>query len=99
MYGLGIAQPQGTQILQIYWIYKDAIDLPSRWKVRFIDKLFFFKMKFKECFISWCWLHTLSIIFVGLRIYSPSNFRLSQKTKTIKFVPITIITHLAVCKF
>ena len=25
------------------------------------------------------------------RIYSPSNFRFSQKTKKIKFVPITII--------
>ena len=27
--GLGIAQPlrPGTQILQIYWIYKDAIDI------------------------------------------------------------------------
>ena len=35
MYGLGIAQPEGTQILQIYWIYKDTIDLTSRWKVLF----------------------------------------------------------------
>ena len=47
MYGLGIAQPLGpklgTQILQIYWIYKDAIDLTSRWKVRFRNKLFFSK--------------------------------------------------------
>ena len=25
----------GTKILQIYWIYNDAIDLTSRWKVRF----------------------------------------------------------------
>ena len=24
-----------TRILQIFWIYKDAIDLTSRWKVRF----------------------------------------------------------------
>ena len=31
MYGLGIAQPliKGTQILQIYWIYKYAIDLTA----------------------------------------------------------------------
>ena len=26
---------KGTQILQIYRIYKNAIDLTSRWKVRF----------------------------------------------------------------
>ena len=23
-------------------------------------------MKFKECLISWCWSHTLLIIFVGI---------------------------------
>ena len=48
-------------------------------------------MKFKECFISWYWSHTLLIIFC--RIYSPSNFRFSKKKnkKKIKFVPITII--------
>ena len=42
MYGLGIAQPlrNYTQILQIYWIYKDAIDLTSRWKVRFRQTFF-----------------------------------------------------------
>ena len=33
MYDLEIAQPlEDTQILQIYCIYKDAIDLTSRWK-------------------------------------------------------------------
>ena len=37
MYGLGIAKPQ---ILQIYWIYKDAIDLTYRWKVRFRQTFF-----------------------------------------------------------
>ena len=25
---------RGTQILQIYWIYKDTIELTSKWKVR-----------------------------------------------------------------
>ena len=40
MFGLGIAQPQGIQILQIYWIYKD---LTSRWKVRFKQTVFFSK--------------------------------------------------------
>ena len=57
-----------THILQIYWIYKDAIDLiyiTSRWKVRF-RQTFLFKMKYKKCFISWCWSHTLAIILGGL---------------------------------
>ena len=43
MHGLGIAQLnplKGTQILQIYRIYKDAIDLTSRWKVRFRQTFF-----------------------------------------------------------
>ena len=35
MYGLGFDQTQSTHILQIYWIYKDAIDLTSRWKFSF----------------------------------------------------------------
>ena len=30
------------------------------------------------------------------RIYSPSNFRFCQKTKKIKFVPITIILLLKI---
>ena len=29
-----------NQFLQIYWIYKDAIDLTSRWKVRFRQTFF-----------------------------------------------------------
>ena len=46
MYGLirGTAQPRGygTHILQIYWIYKDAIiDLNSRIGRSVSDKLFF----------------------------------------------------------
>ena len=41
MHGLEIAQPlEGTQILQIYQIYKDAIDLTSRWKDRFRQTFF-----------------------------------------------------------
>ena len=29
---------------------------------------FFFKMKFKERFMSWCWSHTLLIFFVGFAL-------------------------------
>ena len=72
MYSLGIAQPLSTQILQIYRICKDAIDLTSRWKVRFRQK-FVFKMKYEGCFLSMYWLHTLSIIFKGC-IVSWGNF-------------------------
>ena len=32
MYGLGIAQPLRNPDLQIYWIYKDAIDLTKKIK-------------------------------------------------------------------
>ena len=82
MYGLGIAQ-----ILQIYWIYKDAIDLTSRWEVRFRQT--FFQNEVQRV------LYKLVLVTYPLdhsrRICSPSNFRFSQKTKKIKFVPITII--------
>ena len=59
-----------------------SIDLRS-----VLDKLFF-KIKFKECFISWCWSHTLLIIFVGFTALQTSGLVKKQK---IKFVPITII--------
>ena len=52
-----------------------------------LDK-FFFKMKFKECFISWCWSHTLLIIFLGFTAF---KLQVQSKNKKIKFVPITII--------
>ena len=69
MYGLGIAQPlRVAKILQIYRIYKDAIDLTSRWSV--LDKLFFQNLKFKECL---CRSHTLLIIFVGFTALQTSG--------------------------
>ena len=42
---LELRNPVGTQILQIYWIYKDAIDVTSSfldgtWKVRFRQTFF-----------------------------------------------------------
>ena len=43
MYGLGIAQPQCTQILQSY---KDVIELTSRSKIRF-RQTFFQKVTYK----------------------------------------------------
>ena len=46
MYGLGIAQHlmrQGTHILQIYWIDKDAIDLELLDGRSVSDELFFQK--------------------------------------------------------
>ena len=39
--------PYGTHILQIYWIYKDVIDLTSRQKVRF-RQIFFSKWSVKS---------------------------------------------------
>ena len=78
MHGLGIAQPlRGTQILQIYQIYKDAIDLTSRWKVRLRQT--FFQNEVQRV------LYKLVLVIYPLDhfrwIYSPSNFRFSQKTK------------------
>ena len=42
-------------------------------------------MKYKECFISWCWSQTLSIILRGLTtlIFKPRNY---SKTNKIKFI-------------
>ena len=57
--------PEGTHILQIYWIKKDAIKFLDGRSV--LDKPFFkTNLKYKECFISWCWSHTLWIILRGL---------------------------------
>ena len=63
----------GTQILQIYWIYKDAIDLTY----------FFFKINFKECFISWCWSHTIPIILGGITALQTSGLFKKEKKNTI----------------
>ena len=55
MYGLGIAQPATPKVprflsvsadLVDLVIYKDTIDLTSRWKVR-LRRTFFLKMKYK----------------------------------------------------
>ena len=70
MHSLGIAQ-----ILQIYQIYKDAIDLTSR----------FFKMKFKECSISLCWSYTLSIILVGFTALQTSGLVKKQKNQICSY--------------
>ena len=75
MFSLEIAQPlrYRTQILQIYWIYKDAIDLTSKWKVRF-RQTFFQKEEQRV-------LYKLVLVTYPLdhseRIYSPSKPNLS----------------------
>ena len=50
-------------------------------------------MKFKECFISWCWSHTLLIIFVGFTALQTSGSVKKQKNQMCH-VPITIIMLL-----
>ena len=51
---------------------KDAIDPTSRiCKVRLRQT--FFKMKYKECFVSQCWSHTLSIILGGFTALQTSG--------------------------
>ena len=49
-----------------------------------LDKLFF-KMKFKECFISWCWSHTLLIIFVGFTALQTSGLFKKQKNQICSY--------------
>ena len=64
-----------THILQIYWIYKDANDLTSRWKVRFRHT--FFQNEVQRV------LYKLVLVTDPLnyseRIYNPSNFGIIQK--------------------
>ena len=76
-----------TQILQIYWIYKDVIDLTSRWNVLFRQT--FFQIDLQRV------LYKLALVTYPLDhsggIYSPSNFRFIKKTLKIKFVPITTV--------
>ena len=47
-----------------------------------------FKLKYKKCFISWCWSQTLSIILGGFTLLNLS------KTNKIKFVPVILHTTL-----
>ena len=49
-----------------------------------LDKLFF-KMKFKECFISWCWPHTILIIFVGFTALQTSGLVKKQKNQICSY--------------
>ena len=60
--------------------YNDAIGLTSRWKVRF--RQFFFKMKFKDCFISWCLSQILLVIFGGV-IASQTSGKLESQQNQI----------------
>ena len=79
MYGLGIAH-----ILRIYWIYKNAIDLTSRCKVRFrqtLKKNEVRKVLYKLVLVT-------DHLYHSERIYNPSDFGIIQKTNKIKFVPI-----------
>ena len=46
---------------------------------------FFFKMKFKECSISLCWSHTLSIIFVGFTALQTSGLVKKQKNQICSY--------------
>ena len=62
--------------------------LNSRWKIRFRQT--FFQMKYKELFISRYVSVTYPLVDHSERIYSPSNLRFIQKTKKLKFVPITL---------
>ena len=40
-------------------------------------------MKFKECFISWCWSHTISIILVGFNDLQTSGLFKKQKKSNL----------------
>ena len=42
-------------------------------------------MQFKECFISWCWSHTLSIILVGFTALQTSGLVKKQKNKICSY--------------
>ena len=63
------------------WAIDQLTQLLDRRSV--LDKLFF-KMMYKECFISWCWSITPSIILGGFTAFQTSGL---FKTKKIKFVP------------
>ena len=65
----------GTHCLQIYWIYKECP---------------FFKIKYENRLISWCWSQTYPLDRSG-RIYCPSssNFRIINLLKTNNISYIT----------
>ena len=64
----------------------------SRWKVRF-RQTFFFKMKFKESFISWCWPHTLLIILVGFTAFQTSGLFKKQKNQICSYTSCTTYSN------
>ena len=75
-----LLNPSSSHILQTYWIYKDAIDLTYRWKVRFRQT--FFKMKPKRCSTSQCWSQILLVIFGGV-IASQTSGKLENQQNQI----------------
>ena len=54
-------------------------------------KQFFFKIKYKECFIiiSWCWSHTLSILLEGVTALKLQVYSQNKKIKCVE--PMTTI--------
>ena len=77
-----------THILQIYWIYKDAIDLTYRWKVRFRRILFQNKVQrvlYKLVLVT-------EPLYLSESIYNPSNVEIIQKPTKLNLFQLTTIT-------
>ena len=65
--------------------YKDAIDLTSRWKVRFRQT--FFKMKPKRCYTSQCWSQILLFNLGGVIASQTSGKLENQQNQISPFAP------------
>ena len=90
MYGFGITQPlKYSYILQIYWIYKQLIQLLDGRSI--LDKLVFqFQDEVQRVF------NKLVLVTYPLyhseRIYNPSNFGIIQKPTILNVFLFTTIT-------
>ena len=87
LFAVRLGNCSSTHILQIYWIYKDAIDLTSRWKVCFRT---FFQNEVQR--VLYKLVLVTDPLFHSERVYNPSNFGIIQKpTKLNLFLFTTII--------
>ena len=65
--------------------YKDAIDLASRWKVRF-RQTFFFKIKPKRCYRSQCWSQIFLVDLGGVKLQTSGKLK-NQQNQISPFAP------------
>ena len=88
-----LLNPKVPRFCRFTGVKKDAIDLTSRWKVRFRHIFSTQNEVLKKCFISWCWSHTLLIILVGFTPLQTSGLFICPDNNSL-ILPKINLKHL-----